>query len=142
VNPSWVVDTNVLLSRLLAPRGLAAQAVDKALQTGVLLVSDDTLQELADVLGRPRFDAYLLPHDRQRFFSLLSGVSRRIPITQRMLVCRNPKGDKFLDVALCGQAHAIVTGDRDLLVLHPFHQVPVLSPADFVGHGGLSSARR
>lgn len=129
----WVVDTNVLVSRLLAPRGVAAQAVDKALGTGVLLVSDATLEELAQVLARPRFDPYLSPSDRQQFFRLLSGVSRRIPITQRVQVCRDPKDDKFLDVALCGQAQAIVTGDKDLLALHPFHGIAIWAPAVFLG---------
>jgi len=128
----WVVDTNVLVSRLLAPRGVAAQAVDKALQTGVLLVSDDTLAELADVLARPRFDPYLSQHERQHFFSLLSGVSRRIPITQRVQACRDPKDDKFLDVALCGEAQGIISGDKDLLALHPFHGIPIRTPAAFL----------
>jgi uncharacterized protein len=128
----WVVDTNVLVSRLLAPRGVAAQAVDQALQTGVLLVSDATLEELAEVLARPRFDPYLSKQDRQRFFSLLSGVSRRIPINQRVQACRDPKDDKFLDVALCGLAQGIVTGDKDLLALNPFHGVPILAPTAFL----------
>lgn len=128
----WVVDTNVLVSRLLAPRGVAAQALDKALQTGVLLMSEATLQELADVLARPRFDPYLSRQDRQRFFSLLAGVSRRIEITQHVQACRDPKDDKFLDLALCGQAHGLLSGDQDLLALHPFHGVPIWAPAHFL----------
>lgn len=52
----WVVDTHVLVSRLLAPGGVAAQALDRALKTGVLLVSDATLHELSEVLARPRFE--------------------------------------------------------------------------------------
>lgn len=64
---------------------------------------------------------------------LLSGVSRRIPITQRVQVCRDPKDDKFLDVALCGEAQAIVRGDKDLLVLHPYHGIAIWAPAVFLG---------
>ena len=47
----FVVDTNVLVSRLLAPSSTAAQAVDQALAHGNLLGSEETLAELAEVLA-------------------------------------------------------------------------------------------
>jgi len=128
----WVVDTNILVSRLLAPRGVAAQAVDHALARGVLLVSDDTLGELAAVLSRPKFDPYVSRDDRQRFIALLGGVARMVPVTRRIQACRDPKDDKFLDVALGGDARAIITGDADLLALHPFHDIHIVTPAAFL----------
>lgn len=129
----WVLDTNTLVSRLLMPGGTAARAVDHALALGVPLVSDDTLAELAEVLSRPRFDRYVSLADRQRFVALLGGVARRVAITHRVQVCRDPRDDKFLHVALNGEAEAIVSGDNDLLVLDPFHGVRILSPAAFLG---------
>lgn len=128
----WVFDTNTLVSRLLMPRGTAAQAVDRGLNSGVLLVSDETMQELANVLARPKFDPYLTIAERQQFIRLLGGIARIIPITRCFKVCRDPKDNKFLDVAMNGQAHGITTGDKDLLVLHPFHDIPVLSLRDFI----------
>jgi uncharacterized protein len=127
----WVLDTNTLISRALLPGGTAARAVDRALALGVPLVSDETLAELAEVLSRPRFDRYVSIDDRLRFLQLLLGVVRRVPITHRVSACRDPKDDKFLHVALNGNAEAIVTGDRDLLVLDPFHGVRILSPTAF-----------
>ena len=136
IEPSrWVVDTNVLLGRLLAPRGMAAQAVDLALAHGVLLVSEATLEELAEVLARPKFDPYVSHQERQRFIALLGGVARVLPIHHHIRACRDPRDDKFLDVALAGAAQALVTGDRDLLALHPFHGIPILSPAEFARIG-------
>jgi putative PIN family toxin of toxin-antitoxin system len=131
----WVLDTNTLVSRLLMPGGTAARAVDHALALGVPLVSDDTLAELAEVLSRPRFDRYVSLAERQRFVALLGGVARRVAITHRVQACRDPRDDKFLHVALNGEAEAIVTGDSDLLVLDPFHGVRILSPAAFLGIG-------
>ncbi|MBP9713452.1 MAG: putative toxin-antitoxin system toxin component, PIN family [Sterolibacterium sp.] len=128
----WVLDTNVLISRLLAPNGTAAQAVDRALAGGVLLLSEATLSELVEVLYRPKFDPYLGNEDRRRFISLLSGVSRLITIAHPVRACRDPKDDKFLDVALNGNANAILTGDADLLVLHPFHDINIMTPAQFL----------
>ena len=60
-----VVDTNVLVSRLLAPRSTAARAVDLALAGGNLLGSDETLTELTAVLTRPKFDPYVSRADRR-----------------------------------------------------------------------------
>ena len=131
----WVLDTNTLVSRLLMPGSTAARAVDHAMALGVPLVSDDTLAELAEVLSRPRFDRYVSVADRQRFVALLGGVARRVAITHRVQACRDPRDDKFLHVALNGEAEAIVTGDNDLLVLDPFHGVRILSPAAFLGIG-------
>ena len=128
----WVVDTNALVSRLLAPNGVAARAVDKALASGVLLMSESTLAELVDVIYRPKFDPYLDANERQRFIALLGGVSRMVQVAHPVKVCRDPKDDKFLDVALAGGARAIVTGDQDLLVLHPFHGIAVVTPAFFL----------
>lgn len=128
----WVLDTNTLVSRLLVPQGTAGRAVDHALARGTALVSDDTLAELAEVLSRPRFDRYVSLHDRRRFVEQLGGVARRITITRRLQACRDPKDDKFLDVAINGEAEAVITGDLDLLVLDPFHGVRLLSPAAFL----------
>lgn len=128
----WVLDTNILVSRLLVPGGVAARAVDHALGRGILLVSEATLDELVEVLDRPKFDPYLTREDRKRFIELLGGVARVIPITSKVRACRDPKDDKFLDVALNGGAAAIITGDADLLHLDPYHGVPIVNPAAFL----------
>ena len=125
-----VIDTNLWISRLLMPGG--AKAVDHGLAWGLPLMSEDTLTELVDVLARPKFDRYVSLADRQQFIRLLGGIVRVIPITQRITACRDPKDDKFLDVALNGDARMILTGDNDLLELHPFHGIEILKPADFL----------
>jgi putative PIN family toxin of toxin-antitoxin system len=130
--PRWVLDTNVLISRLLVPRGTAALAVDQALDSGCVLVSDATLIELVEVLGRPKFDRYLTPQQRREFLGLLSTVARKVHITQHFQMCRDPRDDKFIDLALNGQARAMVTGDLDLLVLHPLLGVDIVTPAQFL----------
>lgn len=127
-----VIDTNLWISRLLLPGETAARAVDQGLAWGVPLMSDATLAELADVLGRARFDRYVSRNDRQQFLRLLGGVVRLIPITQRIAACRDPGDDKFLDVALSGDARLILTGDQDLLALHPFHGIEIRAPAQFL----------
>jgi len=55
-----------------------------------------------------------------------------VEIKTRIRACRDPKDDKFLEVAVDGRADAIVTGDHDLLELHPFHGIAILTPADYL----------
>lgn len=127
-----VVDTNVLISRLLAPNSAPAQAVSHAVRHGQLLASDATLEELAEVLGRAKFDRYLSLHERQQFIRLLVRIVEKPPLTHRFSHCKDPSDNKFLDLAVSGMASAIVTGDRDLLELHPFHDVAIMTPADYL----------
>ncbi|MBI1906262.1 MAG: putative toxin-antitoxin system toxin component, PIN family [Rhodocyclales bacterium] len=131
-----VLDTNTLISRMLVPRGTAGRAVDKALTEGVLLASEETLTELADVLSRPKFDRYVSLEARRQFLKLLGGVVRVIPIQHRIQACRDPKDDMLLHVALNGEAQFLITGDQDLLVLgssfRQSHGLHILSPADYL----------
>jgi predicted nucleic acid-binding protein len=69
-----VIDTNTLISLLLAPSSVPAQAVKLAFEIGVVITSLETLQELTEVLNRDKFDRYnrqLLSPDSGRinFFS-------------------------------------------------------------------------
>lgn len=127
-----VIDTNLWVSRLLTPDGVAARAVDHALAWGIPLMSEATLTELSSVLARPKFDKYVTIEDRQHFLRLLGGVARIIAVTHRIVACRDSDDDKFLHVALNGEAEVIITGDADLLVLNPFHGVEIVDPATFL----------
>jgi putative PIN family toxin of toxin-antitoxin system len=127
-----VVDTNVLISRLLSPHSLAARAVDLAIAEGRLLVSEATLSELARVLARPKFDRYVDIQDRQEFIRYLSSLVEVVTILRRFQACRDPRDDMFLDVGVNGQASAIVTGDTDLLALDPFMEIQIVTPAIWV----------
>ena len=53
-------------------------------------------------------------------------------VTHRIAVCRDPADDKFLELALSGNASHIITGDNDLLTLHPFRSISIIPPALFL----------
>jgi len=127
-----VADTNALMSRLLLPRSVPGEAIRKATGTGQLLVSEATLAELADVLARPKFASYVSIQDRQQFIRLLGRLAEMVPITHTIRECRDPKDDKFLELAVNGRANVLVTGDKDLLALHPFRGIPILAPAQYL----------
>jgi len=127
-----VFDTNTLISHLLVPSSIPARAVATGLRAGRLIVSDDTLGELVEVLSRPKFDHYISLRDRQDFFRYFGRVVERITIIRSVTGCRDPKDDKFLELAVNGRASHIITGDQDLLALHPFQSIPIITPARYL----------
>ena len=127
-----VVDTNCLVSRLLLTDSVAARAVCKAVDTSILLASEATMEELADVLGRSRFDRYVSLEDRKQFLRLYGRIAEFVLIMYPVRECRDPDVDRFLEVALNGRANVILTGDRDLLSLHPWRGVAILSPRGYL----------
>ena len=62
--------------------------------------------------------------------------SGMVEIAERIRACRDPDDDAILEVAVNGNAAAIITGDSDLLVMNPFRGIQVLTPADFVRQAG------
>jgi uncharacterized protein len=127
-----VIDTNVFVSAVALPLSVPRQAVDKALDNGVLLFSEATMSELTEVLYRPKFEHYVTAEERALFLRQLVGTVEFIPIIQIIRECRDPGDDKFLEVALNGRADVIITGDADLLALHPWRETEIVTPGDYV----------
>jgi len=127
-----VADTNVLVSQLILPRSVPAQAMRKAELEGCLLFSEATMYELADVLARSKFDPYVTRENRKSFIQRFGQIAQLVPIIQLIRECRDPKDDKFLEAALNGSADVIITGDEDLLTMHPWRGVAVMSPSGYL----------
>ncbi len=127
-----VLDTNVVVSALLLSGSIPRQAFDKALTQGTLLISVPILLELAEVLHRKQFNKYLLEEERMRFLVGLLKASELLETAESITECRDPKDNKFLELAFCGKADCIVSGDADLLVLSPFRDIPIVTPTEFL----------
>lgn len=52
--------------------------------------------------------------------------------TDTITACRDPKDNKFLELAVSANAPCIITGDKDLLSLNPFRDIPIVSASDFL----------
>ena len=127
-----VIDTNVFVSAVVLPLSVPRQAVERALNDGILLISEATMGELAEVLYRPKFDHYVTTEERTLFLRQLAETAEFIPVIQKVVECRDPRDDKFLEVALNGRADVIITGDADLLALHPWRGIEILGPAEYL----------
>lgn len=130
--PSCVFDTNSLISALLINTSISRRAFDKALDHYRLLISDETVAEFDDVAGREKFETYLEAGEREAFEELLHREAQFVEVTETVEASRDPDDDKFLELAVAGEAEVIVSGDQDLLVLDPFQGVRIVRPRTFV----------
>jgi uncharacterized protein len=130
--PRIVFDTNVLVSAALFQQSVPRQAFDRAIAVGQILVSTTTFAEVRAVLSRPRFDRYVSAATRSTFLDDFQAAAQAVEITEAIRVCQDAKDDQFLELAVSGKARYLVTGDDDLLSLHPFREVLILTPVAFL----------
>ena len=129
---SVVIDTNVLVSALLfggVPGKLIPLWKERAIRPRA---SRETIEEYIRVLAYPKFQLteeeinFLLQYEILAYFEILR--VKEGPT----LVVKDPSDDKFIRCAQAAGARIIISGDRHLLKLSPYHQIQILSPSDFL----------
>ena len=126
-----VFDTNILVSALVFPGGRGDAALRRIIAGRDLLVmSRAILDELLDVLSR-KFarDAEELAHAAVFFSELATFVAPR----RRLRVVQDDPDNRILECALAGRAEAIVTGDKALLALKSFRNIPLVTLRAYLG---------
>ncbi len=110
-----VADTNVLVRALI--NGVAASPLLHLWQAGQLqlVVSTETLAELAAVLTRPKFQRYFTADNVTALLTLLRDHGEWVVINSHLALCRDPKDDVFLNLAIAAQAAYLVSEDNDLV---------------------------
>jgi uncharacterized protein len=127
-----VFDTSTLIGCCLTQQGRPAQALAYALRNFTVAVSSSTKAEAVDVFKRDKFDAWKSPQDRMAFLNGFLGAAKEFVVTELVHDCRDPKDNKFLELALAAKAIMIVSSDSDLLILNPYRNVEILTPVDFL----------
>ena len=130
--PRIVLDTNVLLSTLLFHAG-ALSWLRLAWQSEAIhpLASHDATTELIRVLSYPKFK--LTSDEREDLLGDYLPWCETVTVSNKIKLpdCRDPFDRPFLALALTAKADALITGDKDLLVLSHLFAVPILTPAVF-----------
>ncbi len=134
--PRFVFDTNAIISADLFRDSVPGRALWLALDLGTILMSEALIEELREVLSRPRFDRYATRVEREEFLRRLIREAETIEIIETVRACRDPEDDKILELAVNGRANYIVTGDDDLLDLNPFRGIAIVRPAEFLAFVG------
>ena len=132
--PRVVIDTNLVLSALVFAQGrvtpLRLAWQNQQIQP---LVSKTTAAELIRVLQYPKFK--LSADDQQELLADYLPYCQTIVIPEPPPVtpeCRDQFDVPFLQLALAGEAHALITGDQDLLCLADNFTCPILTAEQFL----------
>ncbi len=128
----FVFDTNVIVSAMLFSNAKPSLALKNGFRKGVIVVSTETLEELSRVVFDEKFDKYAPAAMRQGFLERYETDCELIEVTEEVSFCRDPDDDKFLSLAKTAKATAIISGDKDLLVLNPFNDIPIITPDEFL----------
>lgn len=129
-----VFDTNALISAAILQHSISNQALTLAATQFEIVVSEATWTEFETRIERPKLFRYFgnLEAQREEVVKTIGRVVKHIVVQSVVTDCRDPDDNKFLALALDSAAEFIVTGDRDLLELHPWRGVQVLTAGDFV----------
>jgi putative PIN family toxin of toxin-antitoxin system len=146
MNGRVVFDTSTLVSAALRVGSVPYQALLQAFGSCDVCASAQTLDELEKVLERRKFDRYLDRPSRRDFVALLRRSVHLFDtqnVDQMILepTCRDPLDNKFLVLALAAEASTVISSDEDLLVLHPWRGIEIVTPAEFLSQYEESSPR-
>jgi uncharacterized protein len=127
-----IFDTNVLISAVLIKNSVSDIALRKAQNSCTILCSNSIFIEYTEKLLLPRFNKYASLMKRTDMLDDIEKEALFIEPVVKISECRDPKDNKFLELAVAGNADCIVTGDNDLLILNPFRGIKIISPSDFL----------
>lgn len=128
----FVIDTNIIISAFLFKNSNPRKALELAKNHHLILLSSNVIQEIKTVIKRPKFDRYISLTAREEFLDTLIRSSLTIDPDEIITECRDPKDNKYLELAVAGKAECIITGDQDLLILNPFREIPIMTVQEFL----------
>jgi uncharacterized protein len=128
-----VVDTNIWVSMAIGSKQLTTQMASIFMNTSIdLFVSNELLDELVNTLSKPKLQRYLTKERTEIVFNLIKTKAKLVNVATDIRICRDAKDDFMINLALAASATYLITGDDDLLVLHPYHNIQIVKPAQFL----------
>lgn len=132
-----VIDTSTLVSAVIQPRSIPHRVWLRAQGACEILASRETFSEIETVLCRAKLSRYIDSLARDQFLAKYRvSVEWVVPTEEHLaaahLACRDPKDSIFLALAHAGTADLLISSDNDLLTLHPWRGIPILTPAQFL----------
>jgi hypothetical protein len=126
-----IIDTNLWISFWISKD---FSKLDAILNTGkiVLVFSQELVDEFIEVSQRPKFKKYFTLSDVEKILLKIQDRTDFIAVKSDVEVCRDPKDDFILSLAMDGKATHLITGDKDLLVLENYGITRILTMTDYL----------
>ncbi len=137
-NKRIILDTNLWISFLISND--FAQ-IDSLVQEKdiTFLFSDESLKEFIEVVERPKFQKFFSSKDVEKLLDTFDQYAALVTITSEIDICRDPKDNFLLNLAVDGKADFLVTGDKDLLVIGMVKTTEILTFRNLVEKLNLQS---
>lgn len=125
-----ILDTNLWISFLISSK---YERLDELLfdQDYRLLFSQQLLEEFVAVAKRPKLRKYILRDELEDLLEFIDEIADFINVTSEISVCRDPKDNFLLSLAVDGKADYLLTGDKDLLVLKKIGETKIRTLSEF-----------
>jgi uncharacterized protein len=127
-----VFDASSVVGAALKQDSVPMRALQAAREQDTIALSAAVHDEIREVLGRPKFAATLSSDRQQDILELLSAAAHWTEATIPVFDCPDPTDNKYLELALAANAAVIVSSDRHLLTMHPWRDVRILRPAEYL----------
>jgi len=125
-----IIDTNIWISFLIGKslQGLHHQIDDENI---IIITCTEQYIELSEVFKKPRLQKFFTKEQTTKFFELLDESSEVVELKTKTNLCRDPKDNYLVSLAIDSEADFLVTGDNDLIDLYKIGETRVIRYSDF-----------
>ncbi len=120
-----ILDTNLWISFLITKN---LSGLDKLLFDGKiqLVFSEELLNEFITVSGRPKLKKYFSKADLIDILKFMDTYAELVIVKSKVDLCRDPKDNFLLSLAIDSNADFLLTGDKDLLSLKKIGKTKII----------------
>ncbi len=126
-----IIDTTLWISFLITKDFSNLDEIIFSRQ-GILIFSQELLDEFLDVARRPKFKKFFSPSNIEDLLETIEEYAEFVTVQTRIEVCRDPKDNFLLSLSIDGNADFLITGDKDLLTLTKFGETTITSISEFI----------
>ena len=125
-----VLDTNIFISAFYWD-GNSQQVINRIIEgQDELYITNEIIDEIADVMGSPKFKTK--PEITEKYIRAIEKIGKKVYITGEVKgICRDKDDDDKIECGLLCDADYLITGDSDLLVLHEYKQMKIITVKGF-----------
>ena len=126
-----IIDTNLWISFLITKDFTKLDEIIFS-KNGILVFSQELLDEFLEVARRPKFRRFFSPADIEEILGTIEEYADFVKVQTKIEVCRDPKDNFLLSLSVDGNADFLLTGDKDLLVMTKFGETAIVTISDFL----------
>jgi uncharacterized protein len=126
-----IIDTNLWISFLITKDFSKLDEIIFS-RDGILVFSQELLDEFLEVAKRPKFRRFFSPSDIEEILETIDEYADFVKVHAQIDICRDPKDNFLLSLAIDGNADFLLTGDKDLLELVKFGETAIITISAFL----------